>query len=220
MGSLRLLCCAQTASETTTHRHVRSFLAGFLRNGVGRHGSHPLVIAHQNNSTRCSLRTRQIFRMFLEYAAAVLLFWWTHLLGMACKVCRLVELRDFRAQQKSSGRELFMTACDSENNLLEHHRWQFLTSNPRAKEYMSFQCQGNHEHVWKQIHEGKREYPVALIPRLVNGFVHDLRPPQLHMFFVGSWPSVVLISCSFCCVSCSRNRRSMLRQLNVTVFKS
>ena len=36
--------------------------------------------------------------------------------------------------------------------------------------------------MWKQVHEGKREYPNAVIRRLVNGFVHDLRPPQLHMF--------------------------------------
>ena len=69
-----------------------------------------------------------------------------------------------------------------ENSLLERHRWQFLTSDPRFKEYMSLQCQGNHENLWKQTSEGKREYPSAMIRRLVNGFVHDLRPPQLHMF--------------------------------------
>ena len=34
----------------------------------------PPVIEHQNNSTRCSLQTRQIFRKFFEYAAAVLPF--------------------------------------------------------------------------------------------------------------------------------------------------
>ena len=124
------------------------------------------------------------------YAAAVLrggghIYWeWP----AKCIGWSSVELREFRAQQKCCGRELFMTACDScffarrENNLLEHHRWQFLTSDPRFKEYMSLQCQGNHEHVWKQTSEGKREHPVAMIRRLVNGFVHDLRPPQLHMF--------------------------------------
>ena len=80
-----------------------------------------------------------------------------------------------------------MTACDScffakrENNLLEHHRWQFLTTDPRFKEHMIIQCEGNHEHVWFQTSEGKREYPVAMIRRLVNGFVHDLRPPQRHI---------------------------------------
>ena len=68
------------------------------------------------------------------------------------------------------------------HNLFERHRWQFLTSGSRFKEYMSLQCQGNHEHVWKQTSEGKREYPSAMIRRLVNGFVHDLRPYQLHMF--------------------------------------
>ena len=49
---------------------------------------------------------------------------------------------------------------------------------------MNLQCQGNNEHVWKRPHEGKREYPVAMIRRLVNGFVHDLRPPQHHIFLL------------------------------------
>ena len=51
----------------------------------------PLVITHQNNSTRCSFRSRQIFRQFFEYAAAVLSnMVATFFLGMACKVHRLV----------------------------------------------------------------------------------------------------------------------------------
>ena len=37
------------------------------------------VIARQNNSTRCSLRARQIFRQFFECAAAVLQF--------GCHIC-------------------------------------------------------------------------------------------------------------------------------------
>ena len=78
----------------------------------------------------------------------------------------------------------FLFLRKKENNLLERHRWQFLTSDLRFKEYMGLQCQGNHEHVWKQTSEGKREYPSAMIRRLVNGFVHDLRLPQLHMFFL------------------------------------
>ena len=55
-----------------------------------------------------------------------------------------------------------MTACDSsffakkKNNSLERHRWQFLSSDPRFKEYMGLQCQGSHEHVWKRTSEGKR----------------------------------------------------------------
>ena len=150
----------------------------------------PLVIAHQNNSTRCSLRARQIFRQFFEYAAAVLQFgghiYWEW--PAECAGWSSVELRNFRTQQKSCGRELFMTACDScffakrGNNLLERRRWQFLTSDPRFIQYMSLQCQGNHEHVWIQKQEGKREYPVAMIRRSVDGFVHDLRPLQFHMF--------------------------------------
>ena len=49
----------------------------------------------------------------------------------------------------------------------------FLTSDPRFNEYMSLQCQGNHEHVWKQTSEGEREYPSAMIRRLANGFAHE-----------------------------------------------
>ena len=77
----------------------------------------------------------------------------------------------------------FVTACDScffaqkENNMLERHRWQFLTSDPRFKVYMGLQCQENHEHVWKQTSEGKREYPSAMVRRLVTG------PPQLLMYW-------------------------------------
>ena len=46
----------------------------------------------------------------------------------------------------------------------------------------------------------KREYPSAVIRRLVNGFVHDLRPPQLHMFLsaadrvLSSSPAVFVVS--------------------------
>ena len=143
----------------------------------------PPIITHQNNSTRCSLRSRQIFRQFFEYAAAVLsngghLYWeWP----AKCIGWSSVELREFRAQQNSV-RLLFLCKKEKENNLLERHRWQFITSDPRFKEYMSLQCQGNHEHLWKQTSGRKIEYPSAMIRRLVNGFVHDLRPPQLHMF--------------------------------------
>ena len=88
-----------------------------------------------------------------------------------------VELREFRAQQKSCDRELFYDSVrflflckKKKNNLLERHRWQFLTSDPRFKEYMGLQCQGNHEHVWKQTSEGKREYPSPMIRRLGERF--------------------------------------------------
>ena len=75
----------------------------------------PPVITHQNNLTRCSLQSRQIFRHVFEYAAAVLsngghIYWeWP----AKCIGWSSVELREFRAQQKSCGRELFMTAFDS-----------------------------------------------------------------------------------------------------------
>ena len=205
------ICCSDVPclTEAMQRRGLSSF--SLLRSdGIGNHDAKtrekilswlsekrpqkawfsPPVITHENNSTRCSLRSRQIFRQFFGYAAAVLQFG-CHIYGewpAKCAGWSSVELREFRGQEKSCGRELFMTACDScffarrENNLLEHHRWQFLASNPRFKEYMSLQCQENHEHAWKRTHEGKREYPVAMIRRLVNGSVHDVRPPQLHIF--------------------------------------
>ena len=75
----------------------------------------PPVFTHQNNSTRCSLRSRQIFRQCFVYAAAVLRggghIYWER--PARCIGWSSVELRAFRAQQKSCGRELFMTACDS-----------------------------------------------------------------------------------------------------------
>ena len=70
------------------------------------------------------------FRQVFEYATAVLQFgghicWaWP----AKCAGWSSVELRDFRAQQKSCGRDLFVTACDSwffakrENDLFEYHR--------------------------------------------------------------------------------------------------
>ena len=141
-------------------------------------------MTHQNNSTRCSLRSRQIFRQIYEYAAAVLSNGlqsasvgrlWSYVTSELNRKAVVENCLRQRAILVSSQKK-------KENILLERHRWQFLTSDPRFKEYMGLQCQGNHEHVWKQTSEGKREYPSAMIRRLANGFVHDLRPPQLHMF--------------------------------------
>ena len=113
----------------------------------------------------------------------------------------------------------FFLRKKKENNLLERHRWQFLTSDSRFKEYMGLQCHGNHELVWKQTSEGKREYPSATIRRLVNGFVHDLRPPQLRMFLseadriLSSSPAVFV-------VHLLKKPRRIFHQWNVNVFES
>ena len=183
----------------------------FLSNDLRRPGSH-----HRSLRIR-TIRHVAVFeldRISDSFSAAVLQFgghiYWEW--PAKCTGWSSIEPREFRAQQKSCGRELCVTACDScffakrENILLEHHRWQFLTSDPRFKEHMSLQCQGNHEHVWKQIHEGKREYPVAKIRRLVNGFVHDFRLPQLHIF-LSEADRLLSASRSFRCTFCSRNRR-------------
>ena len=52
----------------------------------------PPIIAHQNKSTRGSLRARQIFRQFFRCCSS-LAVWGQHLLEMACKVCWLVFCR-------------------------------------------------------------------------------------------------------------------------------
>ena len=139
------ICCSDALclTEAMQRRGLSSF--SLLRSdGVGNHDAKtrekilswlsekrpqkawlsPPVVTHQNNST---LRSRQIFRQFFGYAAAVLskgghIYWeWP----AKCIGWSSMELREFRAQRKSCGRELFMTACDScyfakrENNLLE-----------------------------------------------------------------------------------------------------
>ena len=85
--------CAQTASETTTYRHVRSSLAGFLRNDLGWHGSHHTgnCASEQFDTLRSSYQTD--FSTVFRVCGSSLAIWWTHLLGMAYKVCRLVFCR-------------------------------------------------------------------------------------------------------------------------------
>ena len=138
MGSLRSHGCALTASETAMQRHARRCLAGFPRNDLRRLGSHLQLLLIRTIRHAAVSDPDRFFYSFFGYAAAVLsngghIYWeWP----AKCIGWSSVELREFRAQQKSCGRELFMTACDScffekrENNLLERHRWQFLTSDP------------------------------------------------------------------------------------------
>ena len=118
------ICCsdAPCLTEAMQRRGLSSF--SLLRSdGVGNHDAQtrekifgwltekrpqkawlsPPVVTHQNNSTRCSLRSREIFRQFFEYAAAVLnhgghIYWkWP----AKCVGWSSVELREFKAQQKS-----------------------------------------------------------------------------------------------------------------------
>ena len=82
-----------------------------------------------------------------------------------------------------------MTPCDScffakkENNLLEIIVGNFshliLVSKSTwvcSVKEITNTCGNKHQ-------KEKERYPSAMIRRLVNCFVHDLRPPQLHMFF-------------------------------------
>ena len=66
------------------------------------------------------------------------------------------------------------------NNLLERHRWEFLTLIFVSKIHGSTVSRKSRTRVETNIR--RKEDPSAMIRRLVNGFVHELRPPQLHMF--------------------------------------
>ena len=112
VGSLRLLFCIQTASETTTHRHVRSCFAGFLRKDLGRHGSHHRSLRIRIIRHVAVFELYRFVRQFFGCAATVLQFG-GHIYCEWPASWSSVELRDCRAQQKSCGQELFMTACDS-----------------------------------------------------------------------------------------------------------
>ena len=95
------ICCsdAPCLTEAMQQRGISS--SSLLRShGVGNHDAQtreklreawfsPLVVAHQKNSTRCSLRVESFFRV----CGSSLAIWWSQLLGMACKVCRLVFCR-------------------------------------------------------------------------------------------------------------------------------
>ena len=148
MGSLRSHCCALTASETTMQRHVRRCLAGFPRNDLRKLGFHLWSLLIRTIRHVAVFDRERFFDCF------------SCMLQQSCVV--VVTFIGNGLQSASVGRD-FCFFAKRENNLLEHHCWQFLTSDPRFKEYMSLQCQGNHEHVWKQTSKGKREYPVAMV---------------------------------------------------------
>ena len=117
------ICCSDVPclTEAMQRRGLSSF--SLLRSdGVGNHDAQtrekilswhsekrpqnssfsPPVTTHQNNSTRCSLRSRQNFRLFHGFAAAVLSggghTYWKWL--AKCIGWSSVELREFRAQHK------------------------------------------------------------------------------------------------------------------------
>ena len=96
-------------------RDVRRFLAGLPRNDLRRLGSHLRSLLIRTIQHAAVSDRDRFFDSFFGYAAAVLtgggLIYWEW--PAKCIGWSSVELREFRAQQKSSGRELFMTACDS-----------------------------------------------------------------------------------------------------------
>ena len=145
-------------------RHVRRFSAGFPRSDLRRLGCHLRSLLIRTIRHAPVFDPDRFFDSFSSMLAAVLshsghIYWeWP----ANCIGWSSVELREFRAQQTSCGRELFITACGScffakkENNLLERHRWQFLTSDPRFEEYMSLEIpntRGNeHQKERENIH--------------------------------------------------------------------
>ena len=100
------------------------------------------------------------------------------------ELCRAVRIQN--AQQKICGRELFVAACDLV--LFCDKRKQSDGTSKVAIPHFRLSCQKIHEPPVSEkprstsgngSDERKRVYPVAMIRRLVNGFVHDLR---LHNF--------------------------------------
>ena len=82
-----------------------------------------------------------------------------------------VELREFRAQHKSCCRELWNVIVGNFSHLILVSKSTRVSS---VKEITNT-CGNKHQ-------KEEREYPSAMIRRLVNGFVHDLRLPQFDMF--------------------------------------
>ena len=184
------ICCFDAPCLTEAMQRRWLFRFSLLRSdGVGNHDADtcekilswlsekrpqkawfsPTVITHQNISTRCSLRSRQILRQFFVCAAAVLrggghIYWeWP----AKCIGWSSVELREFRAS-----RNVVVENCFCQRATLASSQkgkticWNiivgsFLTSDPRFKEDMSLQCQGNHEHVWKHTSEGKKRVSIC-----------------------------------------------------------
>ena len=92
VGSLRSHCCALTALETTMQRHVRRCLAGFPRNdlrGLVLTSGH--CSSEQFDTLQSSIETD--FSTVFRVCCSSLAWWWSHLLGMACNVHRLVVCR-------------------------------------------------------------------------------------------------------------------------------
>ena len=133
----------------------------------------------------------KIFRQFFEYLAAVLQFrgriYWEW--PAKCAGWSSVELRDFGAQQKIYGRDLFLTACDSCSFAKEKTIcWNIIVGNSAdpilvsKSTWVSSVTESRTRVENEHMRVSERESPVAMIRRLVDGFVHDLRPRQLRMF--------------------------------------
>ena len=115
----QLFWCSLLDRSHATAWALFVFIAAVWRRRKPRCASKSLVLtsghysSEQFDTLQFSIET--VFREFFGYAAAVLsngghIYWeWP----AKCIGWSSVELREFRAQQKSCGRELFMTACNS-----------------------------------------------------------------------------------------------------------
>ena len=185
-------------------------------------------MTHQNNSTRCSLRSKQIFRHFFEYAAAVLNNVATFI-GNGLQSASVGRLWSYVNSELN--RKAVVENCLRQCAILVSSQkkkticWNVIVGNFShlilvSKSTWGLQCQGNHEHVWKQTSEGKREYPSAMIRRLVNGLSMISVLPQLHMFLseadriLSSFPAVFVVS------SAQEKTRRIFHQRNLNVFES
>ena len=76
-----------------THRHVRSCLAGFLKNDLGRHGSHHPLLRIRTIRHIAVFEPDRFSDSFFRVCDSSLAIWRSQLQGMACKMCRLVFCR-------------------------------------------------------------------------------------------------------------------------------
>ena len=220
VGSLRSHCCALMASETMTHRHVRIFLAGLPRNDLRRLGCHLRSLLIRTIRHAAVSDPERFFDSFLSMPAAALsnggrIYWEWH---AKCIGWSSVELREFRAQQESCGRELFMTACDS----CFFEKKQFVGRSSSAVSHIWSSFQRLHESTvsWKlrtRVETNiRRKERISICNDSKVGERFCAWSPSSSAPHVFVWS---LISRSFCCFICSRNREGYFSSGTCTCSK-
>ena len=212
MGSRQLCCLALRESKETEKSRARTL--GWFSGKRPRMAwfSRWRLLPSETQQVQ-HFRARQTSRQFCVAAAVlqagghVYCEWLAKTLGWST-----VELRDFRAQQQRHGRQLHPIARDTCRFAKRENFWNIAFGKISLLMFASrniwvLQCQSNHSHTWRTVETRGREYPAVVVRRLVNGFVHDLRPPQLHMFLTATGNALIGFSLTACRNECSGNMR-------------